>query len=134
MRAAAGGADHGRALINGQTRPLKEARAAERHDGVGQVLEGGSPPSMQIYALGGEVAISPVEVRRSLRRDVDRGVGTAIHLDAAAVTVDEAVAELLDEDERHLREIRIEVDRPIDVQRRPLVLTRDARGSAAARE
>jgi len=61
-----------------------------------------------------------------LGRDVNGCVRAAVDVDAAAVSIDVAVAELLNEDERHLGQVLVQVDRPVDVQRRPLVLALDS--------
>ena len=124
--------DHSRVRIGREACPLKEAGAAERDQGVGQVLEDGSGRSLEVDELGGEVALRPVDAGRGLGRDVNLGSGFAVDVDAAAVTVDEPVAELLDEDERHAGQVLVQVDRAVDVQRRLLVLTLDPCRSGVA--
>src|SRR5262249_56642971 len=96
-----------------------------RDDGVREVLEDSAGTDAKPYELAGEVSLRPVDVRRSLGRDVNSRLGTAVDVDAAPVAVDMAVAELLDEDERHLRQVLVEVDRAVDVQRGPLVVMLD---------
>src|SRR5262249_54081923 len=120
--------------MNVEAGSLNEPRAAEGHYGVGYVLEDSLGTDAEVHDLTGDVRVRPVEVGRGLGGDVNLGVGTAVDLDAAAVAVDEAVAELLQEDKRHPGQVLVEVDWPVDVQRRPLVVTRDARGSTVTLE
>src|SRR5690349_16379468 len=106
--------------MSGDTGLLEEARAAERHDGIRQVFEDGSATGTQVDDLGGEVALRPIEVRSSLSGDVNGGVRAAVDVDPATVAVDETVSELLHEHECHLGQVRVEVDRPVRVERRLL--------------
>jgi hypothetical protein len=111
---------------------LKKAGAAEGHDGIGKELEDSSRPDAEVDALAGVAPLRPVDVGRCLGRDVNRGIGAAADVETASVAVDEAVPELLDEHERHLGQVLVEVDRPVDVQRRLLVVMLDSGRSSAS--
>src|SRR5262245_35863767 len=96
------------------------------------MLEDGARLDVEVHELRGAAPVGAVEVGRGLGREVKRGAGPAIDVDATPIAVDEAVAELLDEYEGHLRQVRVEVDRPIYVQRRALVLALDPRRATQA--
>jgi hypothetical protein len=123
---------HRRFSISGEGDALEQPRPAKRHHRTGQVFQHGTGLGAQVHQLDTEALARREDVGGGLRRDVRGGPARAVDVDAVAVALNQAVARLQHEDERHVRAPGVKVDRSIDVRRRTLVLPLHA-GHAAAR-
>ena len=122
---------HRRFSISGEGDALEQPRPAKRHTGPGRYSN--TAPAWarrftswipKLWRAAKTLVAACVVMCAAAPRAVD--------VDAVAVALNQAVARLQHEDERHVRAPGVKVDRSIDVRRRTLVLPLHA-GHAAAR-